>query len=103
GHEEDRVDVRSEPPIVVGELQLGLEIADRPEAADDDRGPDPVAEVNGPSVERVDDDPVPGAGARGAERVADYRHPVLGRQERALAGGLHDSAGHTIRAAGAPA
>ena len=37
GHEEDRVDVRREDPVVVGQLHLGLEVADRAQAADDGR------------------------------------------------------------------
>ena len=35
GHEEDRVDVGRQDPVVVGQLHLDLEVADGPQAADD--------------------------------------------------------------------
>ena len=38
GHEEDRVDVGREHAVVVGELDLGLEVGDRAQAADDRAG-----------------------------------------------------------------
>ena len=57
GHEEDGVDVGREDPVVVGELHLGLEVADGPQAADDRAGAAGAAEVDRQAVERVDLDP----------------------------------------------
>src|SRR5450755_4006922 len=41
GHEEDRIKLGCDDPVVVGELHLRFEIGDGPEAADDEAGPHP--------------------------------------------------------------
>ena len=54
GHEEDRVDVGGKLPVVVGELQLSLEVGDRPEAAYDRGGTVRSDGVHGEAVEGRD-------------------------------------------------
>jgi len=85
-HEEDGIDVRREAAIVVGEEHLGLEVADRPQAADDECGADPVAEIDRQPVEGLDRDTARGdrRGGRG-KRLVDDGDAFVGREERLLA------------------
>ena len=84
GHEEDRVDVRRQDAVVVGELHLGLEVADRAQAADDRAGAAGAAEVDGQAVERLDLDPVRRCAGLG-ERLADDADARLDVEQRRLA------------------
>ena len=54
GHEEDRVDLGRQLAIGVRHLQLGLEIADRAQATDDEAGTDSEREVDGQAIEAGD-------------------------------------------------
>src|SRR5450755_3572039 len=51
GHEEDRVDLGRQDPVVVGQLHLRLEVGDGPQAADDEAGAGPPASIHGQAVE----------------------------------------------------
>ena len=84
GHEEDRVDLGRQDAIVVGELHLRLEVADRPQAADDRGRAAGTAEVDREAVEGLDLDLVDERPGVGAERLADDRDPRLDRQQRRL-------------------
>jgi hypothetical protein len=68
----------------VGELHLGLEVADRAQAPDDRAGPTYAAQVDGQTIERLDLDPVKRP-ARIAEGIADHPDPRLHIQQRSLA------------------
>src|SRR5436190_15065526 len=46
GHQEHGLDVRVEPGVHAGHLELVFEIADRPQAADDDAGADRLREMH---------------------------------------------------------
>ena len=66
----------------MGELHLGLEVADCPQAANDELGAAGTAEVDGQPVEGGDFDPI-GTGTRAArrKRLTDDVDPHLDRQE----------------------
>ena len=68
----------------MGELHLGLEVADRAQAADDRAGAAGAAEVDGQAVERLDLDPIRRRAGVG-QRVADDRDPRRRREQRRLA------------------
>ena len=71
--------------VVVGELELGLEVGDRPQAADEEPRADRVAEGDGQAVERLDVHD-PGEVRLRGDRGADHGDPVVRVQERRLAG-----------------
>ena len=56
--------------VVVGELELGLEVGDRAQAADEEPGPDRAAEVDGQAVEASGPRPGPPSAGSGGERGA---------------------------------
>ena len=71
--------------VVVGELQLGLEVGDRTQTAHQERRADVVAEGDGQAVERRDLDPDRQVRLAVEDR-ADDGDPVLRGQQRGLAG-----------------
>ena len=68
----------------MGELHLGLEVADGPQPADDRRRAMGPAEVDGEALERGHLDAVERRVDLG-ERLADDADPLIGRQEGRLA------------------
>ena len=67
----------------MGELHLGLEVADRAQAADDRAGAAGAAQVDGQAVERLDLDPIRRCAGLG-ERLADDADPGLDVEQRRL-------------------
>ena len=84
-----------EDPVVVGELHLGLEVADRAQAANDRAGATGLAEVDGQAIEGDDVEPV-GSDAVGRERGLDDRDPRIDREQRRLARVGEDAHDHAI-------
>ena len=77
-------------PVVVGELHLRLEVGHRAQAADHEPGADPMAEVDGQAVERLDVDPVGQLRAGLGQRRPDDLDPIGRSQQRRLARVLED-------------
>ena len=67
----------------MGELHLGLEVADGAQAADDRAGAPGAAEVDGQAVERLDLDPI-GRRVGLGEGLADDPDPRLDIEQRRL-------------------
>ena len=83
-HEEHQIDLGREHPVVVRELHLRVEVADRAQAADDRAGATGAAEVDGQPVERGDLEAF-GIDRLGLEDGADDPDAGVHRQERRLA------------------
>jgi hypothetical protein len=83
-HEEHRVHLRRELPVHVGHLELGLEVGDRAQPADEPARADPGAQVHREPVERDDLDPVGVLGERLGDRGADRLHARVGGVDRRL-------------------
>src|SRR5437660_762926 len=66
-HEEDRADLRRELAVVVGELDLGFEIRDCPQATDDEAGLLRSTKVHRQPVERLHLDAARQVGRLGIE------------------------------------
>src|SRR3990172_1633100 len=94
GHQEDRLDVFSDPAIHEGHLELVLEIRDGPEAADHDGRPLRLHIVHKEGMKGIDPDPL-----HVPHRIPDDFHPLLEREEGGLfgiAGDRHDHPGKDL-------
>jgi hypothetical protein len=96
GHEEHRIDLGCQAAVVVGKLDLGVEVTNRPQPTDDEPGTSRPAEVDGQPLERLDVHLR--SELRAGQGAADELDAVGGRQQRLLARVLehsnHDSVEH---------
>ena len=81
GHEEDRVDVGREAPVVVGQLELGLEVGHGPQPPDDRRRATGVGGRDREPVEGRDRHPLAGQ-ALAPDRGLEDGDPRRGIEER---------------------
>ena len=96
GHQEQGLHIPVEPGIHARHLELVLEVGDRPQPPNDDRGPHLVDEVHEEAVEAADLQLRRLEPERG-EILGGQRHPLVHVEQRTLArvdGDRHDQPVH---------